>query len=178
MDNREQLRRITELTEQIAGLPKGYLSKKTIGGKVYYYHQWSENGVKQSRYLHDSEIAPLADKIEKRKELQAQLRMLKSQKSRRNEATGMKCTFMHKRTPVAELELDDVTGHYTKNWQCLRTGASCLSASLCETRSPTVRRLTTGGGIALFRQAAAVCGKHWNRWGWQTPKCCSSAATG
>ena len=54
MDNREQLRRITELIEQIAGLPKGYLSKKTIGGKVYYYHQWSENGVKQSRYLHDS----------------------------------------------------------------------------------------------------------------------------
>ena len=49
MDNREQLRRITELTEQIAGLPKGYLSKKNIGGKVYYYHQWSENGVKQSR---------------------------------------------------------------------------------------------------------------------------------
>ena len=61
MDNKEQLRRITELTEQIAGLPKGYLSKKTIGGKVYYYHQWSENGVKQSRYLHDSEIAPLAE---------------------------------------------------------------------------------------------------------------------
>ena len=114
MDNREQLRRITELTEQIAGLPKGYLSKKTIGGKVYYYHQWSENGVKQSRYLHDSEIAPLADKIEKRKELQAQLRILKSQKSRRNEATGMKCTFMHKRTPVAELELDDVTGFIQK----------------------------------------------------------------
>ena len=114
MDNREQLRRITKLTEQIAGLPKGYLSKKTIGGKVYYYHQWSENGVKQSRYLHDSEIAPLADKIEKRKELQAQLRILKSQKSRRNEATGMKCTFMHKRTPVAELELDDVTGFIQK----------------------------------------------------------------
>ena len=56
----------------------------------------------------------LADKIEKRKELQAQLRMLKSQKSRRNEATGMKCTFMHKRTPVAELELDDVTGFIQK----------------------------------------------------------------
>lgn len=36
----------------------------------------------------------------------------------------MKCTFMHKRTPVAELELDDVTGFIQKNWQCLRTGAS------------------------------------------------------
>lgn len=177
MDSREQLRRITDLTEQIAGLPKGYLSKKNIGGKVYYYHQWSENGVKQSRYLHDSEIAPLADKIEKRKELQAQLRMLKSQKSRRNEATGMKCTFMHKRTPVAELELDDVTGFIQKLAVSMHRSI-CLSASLCETRSPTVRRLTTGGGIALSRQAAAVCGKHWNRWGWQTPRCCSSAATG
>ena len=66
MDNREQLRRITELTEQITGLPKGYLSKKTIGGKVYYYHQWSENGVKQRHYLHDSAIAPLAAPPEKR----------------------------------------------------------------------------------------------------------------
>ena len=28
-----------------------------------------------------------------------------------------------------------------------------------------MRRSTTGGGIAPFRQAAAVCGKHWNRWG-------------
>lgn len=82
MDNREQLRRITELTEQIAGLPKGYLSKKTIGGKVYYYHQWSENGVKQSRYLHDSEIcARWQIKSKSAKELQAQLRMLKHRKA-------------------------------------------------------------------------------------------------
>ena len=40
--------------------------------------------------------------------------MPKSQKSRRIEATSMKCTFMHKRTPVAELELDDVTGFIQK----------------------------------------------------------------
>ena len=55
-------------------LPKGYLSKKTISGKTYYYHQWSEKGVKQSRYLHDEEIEPLAGQIEKRKALQAKLR--------------------------------------------------------------------------------------------------------
>ena len=67
MDNREQLRRITELTKQIAGLPKGYLSKKTIGGKVYYYHQWSENGQKKSRYLKDDELAALSVEISRRK---------------------------------------------------------------------------------------------------------------
>ena len=40
MDKQEILKQITELTEQIGGLPKGYISKKTINGKVYYYHQW------------------------------------------------------------------------------------------------------------------------------------------
>ena len=114
MDDRARLERIAALTEQISELPKGYLSKKTIGGKVYYYHQWSENGVKQSRYLHDSEIKTLADEIETRKELQAQLRTLKSQKNERNEVTGMKCTLMHKRIPVAEVELDDATGFIQK----------------------------------------------------------------
>ena len=114
MEDRERLERIAVLTEQIARLPKGYLSKKTIGGKAYYYHQWSENGVKQSRYLHDSEIKTLADEIETRKELQAQLRTLKSQKVKRNEVTGMKCTLMHKRIPVAEVELDDATGFIQK----------------------------------------------------------------
>lgn len=53
MEKQEHLNLITELTAQISELPKGYLSKKTISGKTYYYHQWSEKGVKQSRYLHD-----------------------------------------------------------------------------------------------------------------------------
>ena len=63
---------------QINELPKGYISRKTINNKTYYYHQWSESGVKQSRYLHDEEIEPLAEKMEQRKTLQAQLRSLKN----------------------------------------------------------------------------------------------------
>ena len=42
MEKQEHLNLITELTAQISELPKGYLSKKTISGKTYYYHQWSE----------------------------------------------------------------------------------------------------------------------------------------
>ena len=78
MDNRDQLAAIAGLTKQIAVLPKGYISRKTIGGHVYYYHQWSENGAKQSRYLRDEEIAPLAAQLDARKELQEQLRRLKA----------------------------------------------------------------------------------------------------
>ena len=58
MRDEETLEKISELTAEIGELPKGYISKKTINGTVYYYHQWSENGAKQSRYLHDDEIEP------------------------------------------------------------------------------------------------------------------------
>ncbi len=118
MQDNELLNQIAELTAKINGLPKGYISKKQINGKVYYYHQWSEGGVKQSRYLHDSEIEPLAGEIEQRKALQAKLRALKATSSavnkKRNEVNSLKCTLMHKRIPVAELEQDDATGFIQK----------------------------------------------------------------
>lgn len=114
MDQQEKLRQIAKITAQIGGLPKGYISKKQINGKVYYYHQWSQSGVKHSKYLRDNEIEPLAEQIEQRKALQEKLRNLKAKSSavikKRNEVNSLKCTLMHKRVQVAELELDDATG--------------------------------------------------------------------
>lgn len=118
MEKQELLNQIAELTAQIGGLPKGYISKKTISGKTYYYHQWSKDGVKRSRYLHDGEIEPLAEQIELRKGLQKKLRTLKAKPSeenkKRNEVNSLKCTLMHKRIKVAEMELDDATGFIQK----------------------------------------------------------------
>ena len=37
MENQELLESIAELTKEIGKLPKGYISKNTIAGKVYYY---------------------------------------------------------------------------------------------------------------------------------------------
>ena len=114
MDQQEKLRQIAKITAQIGVLPKGYISKKQINGKVYYYHQWSQSGVKHSKYLRDNEIEPLAEQIEQRKALQEKLRNLKAKSSavikKRNEVNSLKCTLMHKRVQVAELELDDATG--------------------------------------------------------------------
>ena len=67
LNKNETLEKLAELTARIKELPKGYISKKTIGGKVYYYHQWSENGSKQSRYIKDDEVEPLAKQIAERK---------------------------------------------------------------------------------------------------------------
>ncbi len=118
MEERELLKKIAELAAQVNDLPKGYISKKTISGQTYYYHQWSDGGVKQSKYLHEEEIEPLSEQIERRKALQAELRSLKAKpsapKAKRNEVNSLRCTLMHKNVKVAEIELDDATGFIQK----------------------------------------------------------------
>ena len=69
---------IQELEKKIAELPVGYISKKTINGKIQYYHQWTEGGKKRSQYLRDGEMEPLREQIEQRKSLQAQLKELRT----------------------------------------------------------------------------------------------------
>ena len=73
MESRVLLYQIQLLKLQISDLPVGYISKKTIHGKVRYYHQWTDNGKLVSKYLKEGELEPLQERIEKRKELQATL---------------------------------------------------------------------------------------------------------
>ncbi len=111
MTDRITIQKITGLTEQIAKLPKGYVSKKTVNGNVYFYHQWSEDGVKKSKYLRDGEVSSVTEKIELRKKLQKELADLKAGKIRTDDMPGIiRYKLMHKREPVAELELDNETG--------------------------------------------------------------------
>ena len=82
MGQDELRRQIEELERQIAALPKGSVSKKTIHNNVYYYHQWTEDGRKKSRYLQEGEQEALQEQIARRRELQAQLRELKAKAPR------------------------------------------------------------------------------------------------
>ncbi|MBQ9308798.1 MAG: AAA family ATPase [Clostridia bacterium] len=65
---------IEALEAEIAALPVGYISKKTIHGKVKLYHQWTENGKKKSKYLNDEAAEQMQVLIGKRRELQQQLK--------------------------------------------------------------------------------------------------------
>ena len=78
MDELQRQKMIHELEKQIAELPVGYISKKTINGKIQYYHQWTEGGKKRSQYLRDGEMEPLREQVEQRKSLQAQLKELRT----------------------------------------------------------------------------------------------------
>ena len=69
---------IEALEMEIAALPVGYISRKTINGKVKQYHQWTENGKKKSKYLDDQTAEQLQRLIDKRRELQQQLKTAKA----------------------------------------------------------------------------------------------------
>ena len=74
---KELLDKISELKEKIDEYPKGCITKKTIKGEVYYYHQWMSNGQRHSEFLSEKEISKLNYLIEERKRLQSELKSLK-----------------------------------------------------------------------------------------------------
>lgn len=69
---------LSDLENQIASLPVGYISKKMINGKERYYQQWTENRKVKSKYIKNGEVEEFQKKIELRKLLQAKLSELKS----------------------------------------------------------------------------------------------------
>ena len=79
MDDKHLREEIAALEQEIAKLPRGYLSRKTINGKVRIYLQWSEGGKKKSRYVDDELAENLRERIKTRKRLQGKLKTLKAQ---------------------------------------------------------------------------------------------------
>lgn len=78
MDMEDINTQISDLENQIASLPIGYISKKMINGKERYYQQWTENRKVKSKYIKNGEVEEFQKKIELRKLLQAKLSELKS----------------------------------------------------------------------------------------------------
>ena len=68
--------RIAKLKKMIAELPAGSISRKTINGKVYFYHQWQENGKTQGYSVSEEKAAEIKIQIESRRALQKELRAL------------------------------------------------------------------------------------------------------
>lgn len=77
MENTDIQERIAGLEQEIAQLPKGSISKKTIGGRDYYYHRITIDGKRKEEYIPADEVEALRNKIEQRKTLEAELKQLK-----------------------------------------------------------------------------------------------------
>lgn len=103
----DRLNKIKELNERLKQLPKGYISTKVINGHIYYYHQWSDDGEKTSKYLNESELADLNNKLKERRRITNEIMALK--RGYDIEDT-FSCTLMHKNEKVIDILLDKNNG--------------------------------------------------------------------
>ena len=62
-----------EIDQKLSVLPKGYISKKTIGGKPYLYLQTRNGDTVESKYIKAEEADEITNQISLRKEYEAQL---------------------------------------------------------------------------------------------------------
>ena len=111
MDDQKLLEEIAYLEKKIEDLPKGYISKKVVNGRVYYYHQWSENGVKKSKYVSGSDLQKLFTLFMYKKELVSRLFDLRKGREHSDQSTLTKCVLMHQDTEVVDIVVDSETGH-------------------------------------------------------------------
>ena len=79
MDLSEMQARAAELEQQISALPAGSVTKKTVNGKEYFYHRRTENKKRREKYIPADELENFRAQIERRKELEQELKALKKQ---------------------------------------------------------------------------------------------------
>lgn len=77
MEQEQTVARITELEQEIMGLPAGSIAKKTISGKTYYYHRVPGGNKRREIFVPEEELSALREQIERRKALQKELRELR-----------------------------------------------------------------------------------------------------
>ena len=70
---KELLAQKLEIEQKLSVLPKGYISKKTIGGKQYLYLQTRNGDTVESKYIKAEEVEEIAKQLSLRKDYKAQL---------------------------------------------------------------------------------------------------------
>lgn len=79
MSQEELMNAIAEIEREIAILPEGSITKKKIRDKEYYYHRITRNGKRVEKYIDFKDVSELKDRIDRRKNLEKDLKELKKQ---------------------------------------------------------------------------------------------------
>lgn len=70
--------KIKALEEELSQFRNGYISRKVINEKERFYLQWMEDGKLKSKYIRNEDLDSVRALVEHRKELQEQIKELKS----------------------------------------------------------------------------------------------------
>ena len=93
MDLSEMQTRVAELEQQISALPAGSITKKTVSGKDYFYHRWTENKKRREKYIPAEEVDSFRKQIECRKALEKELKALQKQLPKKSVSAATAHTF-------------------------------------------------------------------------------------
>ena len=142
----------------IAELPAGSISRKTINGKVYFYHQWQENGKTQGYSVSEEEAAEIKIQIKRRRALQKELRALEK---KTNIATSIQSHAPSFKTVVVLGDDLATTVESVTKWRkrtCYVTLTKYLDAPVAD-RVCLVYGLRRTGKTTMLRQAIADMSK-------------------
>ena len=93
MERSELQAKIADLEQQIAELPAGSVTKKTINGNAYFYHRWTEDKKRREKYIPAEEVDSFRKQIERRKRLEKELKVLQKQLPRKSVSAASAHTF-------------------------------------------------------------------------------------
>ena len=93
MERSELQAKIADLEQQIAELPAGSVTKKTINGNAYFYHRWTEDKKRREKYIPAEEVDSFRKQIERRKGLEKELKVLQKQLPRKSVSAASAHTF-------------------------------------------------------------------------------------
>ncbi|MDR1292681.1 MAG: hypothetical protein LBJ91_04720 [Clostridiales Family XIII bacterium] len=79
---------ITSYEKEAAGLPKGSVVIKRIGGREYPYLQWREGKQVKSRFIKAGDLLHLKDQVNRRREYEKLIRSLYSSKKEFDRVIG------------------------------------------------------------------------------------------
>ena len=89
----EMQARVTELEQRISNLPAGSITKKTVNGKEYFYHRWTEDKKCREKYIPAEEVDSFRKQIERRKGLEKELKVLQKQLPKKSVSAASAHTF-------------------------------------------------------------------------------------
>lgn len=61
--------RIKALEQQVAALLPGSVATKTVNGREYFYHRWTENKKRREKYIPMNQVEAIRSQVEQRKVL-------------------------------------------------------------------------------------------------------------
>ena len=93
MEQSELQAKIADLEQQIAELPAGSVTKKTINGNTYFYHRWTEDKKRREKYIPAEEVDSFRKQIKCRKALEKERKVLQKQLPRKSVSAATAHTF-------------------------------------------------------------------------------------